>query len=296
MDKPEVSVDQVEYLKEVAHQIRRDIVRQIAQVGDGHPGGALGAAELFAALYFAIMDHDASEPTRANRDRFVLSNGHICAALYSALARSGYLPLETLSTLRALGSDLQGHPARQHLAFAVETSAGPLGQGLSVANGLAIGNLVDGFDNQVYCLLGDGELQEGQVWEAFMTAAHYRLANITVFISYNGIQIDGRVDDVMGVEPLYDKLSAFNWNVSDIDGHDITAILSAVRKAKEVTDRPTAVICRTVLGKGVPFMENEVAWHGGKLSMEQAQEALTALGPPQRFQDFPIEGEPNALR
>lgn len=281
-----LSPERRDQLDQTAHQIRRDIITAIAIAGDGHPGGALGAAELFAALYFEVMRHNPQEPQMPGRDRFVLSNGHICAGLYSTLARAGYFPVSELSTHRKIGSRLQGHPARVHLPDIVETSSGPLGQGLSVANGLALAARLDGLQSRVFVLLGDGELQEGQVWEAAMTAAHYKLRNLTMFISYNRLQIDGAVDDVMGIDPIAAKLEAFNWRVLDIDGHDIEAVVAAAQPAPEADERPTAVILRTVMGKGVTFMEDKAVWHGGKLSREQAQEALSGLGPARGFQDI----------
>ncbi len=281
-----LSPERRDQLHQAAHQIRRDIITAIAVAGDGHPGGALGAAELFAALYFEVMHHNPREPQMPGRDRFVLSNGHICAGLYSALARAGYFPVAELLTHRKIGSRLQGHPARTHLPDMVETSSGPLGQGLSVANGLALAARLDGVQSRVFALLGDGEMQEGQVWEAVMTAAHYKLQNLTMFVSYNRLQIDGAVEDVMGIDPLAAKLESFQWRVVEIDGHDIEAVVAAAQPAPTEDHRPTAVILRTVMGKGVSFMEDKAAWHGGKLSMEQAQQALSGLGPAIGFDDI----------
>ncbi len=287
---PSATTVSADDIRDLAHQIRRDVVRSIACAGAGHPGGALGGAEIFAMLYSGVMNHDPGNPKNPQRDRFVLSNGHICAGFYAALARSGYFPPDELATLRKINGHLQGHPARAHMPDTVETSSGPLGQGLSVCNGLAFAARLDNSPARMYCFVGDGEMQEGQLWEALMTAGHHKLTNVTLFISYNALQIDGEVDKVKKVEPLADKLRAFHWNVVDVDGHDVDALLAAVDTAKQTTDRPTAIIARTVMGKGVPYMEDKAAWHGGKLSWDQANEALEALGPARNYTDFAIEG------
>ena len=282
-------------LEALAHQVRRDIIRSIACAGAGHPGGALGAAEFFAALYSEILNFGPEDLDRKDRDRFILSNGHICAGFYAVLARCGFLEVDELARLRKMGSHLQGHPARAHLPGLVEASSGPLGQGVSVANGLALAARLDRYAARVYCLVGDGELQEGQVWEALMTAAHYRLNNITLFVAYNGLQIDGSLDDVKRLEPMVAKFEAFGWNVLDIDGHDVEAIVGAAAAAGEHEAGPSVVVLRTVMGRGVPFMENNHVWHGGPLSTEQAKEALQALGPADGYQDFKITGSSNEL-
>jgi transketolase len=276
----------IQKVRELAKQIRRDVILAIASAGTGHPGGTLGAAEIFASLYGHAMRHDPKNPKDPNRDRFILSNGHICAGFYAALARTGYFPADELAGFRKLNGHLQGHPARSHMPDMVETSSGPLGQGLSVANGLALAARLDGRDSRIYCLMGDGEMQEGQVWEALMTSAHYKLASVTLFVSYNKLQIDGAVEDVMGIEPLAGKLASFGWNIVDIDGHDVSAVLGAIEAAKAECDKPTAIIARTVMGKGVAFMEDKAAWHGGKLSWDQAREALQSIGASSVYTDF----------
>ncbi len=274
-------------LSALATQVRRDTVRMITNTGSGHVGGALGAAEIMAALYGAVMNHDLSDPAR---DRFVLSNGHICAAFYSVLSRVGHLDPAELATFRKLNSRLQGHPARVDLPGLIETSTGPLGQGLSVANGLALASKLDALGNQVFCLLGDGELQEGQVWEALMSANQHRLTNLTIIVSYNGLQIDGNLEDVKSLEPLSDKLVAFGLRVVELDGHDVEALVRALSDSRS-SDRPTAIIARTVMGKGVSFMEDLAAWHGKVPSREQGERALEEIGAAAGFADFPI-GEP----
>ena len=274
-------------ITELARQIRRDVVRMISNAGSGHPGGALGIAEIMAVLYGWAMNRGTARD--ADRDRLVLSNGHICAAQYSALARTGLIAAAELATFRKLGSRLQGHPSRAFLPDFVETSTGPLGQGFSVANGLALGMRLSGGTGRVYCIVGDGEMQEGQVWEALMTAAQYRLSNVLLFVSYNGLQIDGEVDRIKRIEPLAARLSAFGWNAREIDGHDVTAVVQAVQDGRSETSRPTAVVARTVMGKGVPFMEGVAKWHGTCPSSSEAQTALEAIGVSPSYQDFPLQ-------
>lgn len=276
-----------DHLQTLATQIRRDAIRMIAANGSGHPGGALGAAEIFAVLYGHIMNHNPADP---HRDRFVLSNGHICAALYSVLSRCGYLDPAELATFRRANSRLQGHPAHLDLPDLIETSTGPLGQGLSVANGLALAFKLDGNPGRIYCLVGDGEMQEGQIWEALMTASHYRLNNVTLIVSYNGLQIDGEIDAVKSIQPLGDKLRAFGWQVWEVDGHDIAALIQALEETRQST-RPSAIIAHTVMGKGVPFMEGKALWHGKAPSLEQAAEALRMIGKTSFYQDFPLAGD-----
>lgn len=265
-------------LERVAAQIRRDVIAQTAAAASGHPGGALGAAEILAALYFRELRHDPARPDWPERDRFVLSNGHLCAGLYSAMARSGYFPPAELLTFRRIGTRLQGHPSRVDLP-GVETSGGPLGQGLSVANGIALGLRLRGVPARVYCLVGDGELQEGQIWEAAMTAPHYRLDRVCLIINDNGLQIDGPTARVKRVEPIGPRFQAFGWRVHEIDGHDFTAIAAAFEEFHETRDLPTAIVAKTVMGKGVSFMEGDAKWHGTAPSHEQAERALRELPP-----------------
>lgn len=264
--------------------MKRDIIQLVAK-NTGHPGGALGAADLIAELYFNRMKHDPQNPDKEDRDRFVLSNGHICAALYSAMARSGYFPVEELGTLRKINSRLQGHPSRVDLP-GVETSSGPLGQGLSVANGMALANRLKNIDARIYCLVGDGEIQEGQIWEAVMTSAHYKLDKLALIVSWNDIQIDGRVKDVMNIEPIADKFKSFGWHTIEIDGHDLHQIREAFDQFEQHKGAPTAIIARTVIGKGVSYMEHEPIWHGKAPSADEAAQALQEIGPSSYGEDL----------
>jgi len=259
-----------------ARVIRRHIIRMLGEAGSGHPGGSLSATEIVTALYFHVMRLDPARPDWPARDRFVLSKGHACPVLYAALAERGFFPVEELLTLRKLGSRLQGHPDMRKLP-GVEMSTGSLGQGLSAANGMALAARLDGRDYRVYVLLGDGESQEGQVWEAAMAAAHYRLDNLTAFLDYNGLQIDGPCAEVMAVAPVAEKWRAFGWHVIEIDGHDFRQILQAVEEARETRGRPTMIVARTVKGKGVSFMEHQVDWHGVAPKGEQVERALAEL-------------------
>lgn len=267
----------VHEIKEISTRIKRDVI-QLTSRNTGHPGGAIGAADIIAELYFNRMNHDPKNPDKEDRDRFVLSNGHICAALYSAMARSGYFPIEELQTLRKINSRLQGHPSRKDLP-GVETSSGPLGQGLSIANGMALANRMKNIDARTYCFVGDGEIQEGQIWEAVMTAAHYKLDKLCLIISWNDIQIDGRVKDVMNIEPIADKFKAFGWNTIEIDGHELEQIRSAFESFEKHSGEPTVIIARTVIGKGVSYMEHQPIWHGKAPSAEEAAKALEEIGP-----------------
>lgn len=263
-------------LQEKAKTIRRYIVSMLCEAGSGHPGGSLSAADMVAVLFFDTMKLDPENPEWPERDRFVLSKGHAAPVLYAALAEKGFFLAEELHTLRKLGSRLQGHPDMKRLP-GVEMSTGSLGQGLSAANGMAMGLRLDGGDQRVYVMLGDGEVQEGQVWEAAMAAAHYKLDNLTGFLDYNNLQIDGPVEEVMGVAPLADKWRAFGWHVIEIDGHNLAQILAAVDEAKATKGKPTMVIAKTVKGKGVCFMENQAGWHGNAPKPEQRDQALQEL-------------------
>ena len=265
------------FLKKKAGDIRIDIIREIHAAGSGHPGGSLSAADIITYLYFAEMDVDPQNPDRPDRDRFVLSKGHAAPALYAALAEKGFFPKETLFTLRKLGSILQGHPDKKKVP-GVEMSTGSLGQGISAAVGMALAAKTDGRKNRVYALLGDGELQEGIVWEAAMAASHYKLDNLTAFVDWNGLQIDGKNEDVMTVAPVGEKFMAFGWNVQLIDGHDFGQIEQAVDNAKRIKGCPQMIVARTVKGKGVSFMENEAGWHGKAPDDAQAKQAVEELG------------------
>ncbi len=269
-------IEGITELKLVANTIRVDIVKMLSEAGSGHPAGSLGLADIFTALYFNIMNHDPQNPSWEERDRFVLSNGHVCPVLYASLANSGYFPKEELSTLRLLGSRLQGHPHRGALP-GIENSSGPLGQGFPIAVGMALVAAREKKNWRVYCVVSDGEQQEGQIWEAAMLAAKFKLGNLTAIMDRNYIQIDGTTEDVNPLDPLGDKYRAFNWNVIEVDGHDIEAILAAYAQAKEITDKPTMIIAKTVPCKGIPFMEGLVEWHGKTPKEEETEKAYCAL-------------------
>lgn len=263
-------------LKKQATKSRKLILEMLEKAGNGHPGGSLSAIDIITALFFNEMKVDPKNPENENRDRFVLSKGHGVPALYATLAYRGYFKPEDTMTLRQLGSPFQGHPDRVRMP-AVEASTGSLGQGLSVAQGMAIAGKLDKKDFRVYCLMGDGETQEGQVWEALMSAGNYKLNNLCVFLDANKYQIDGQTKDVMDIEPLEDKIKAFKWNVLRIDGHDMEQILGALKKARAETTKPTMIIADTVKGKGVSFMENVNKWHGVSPTKDELKKALEEL-------------------
>jgi len=263
-------------LKKIATEIRKSIIIQTASAGSGHPGGSLSGVEILTYLYFVEMNIDPKNPKDPNRDRFVLSKGHASPLLYAVLAEKGFINKDELTGFRQIYSNLQGHPDMKKVP-GVEMSTGSLGQGLSVANGMALAGKLDGKSYRVYVLLGDGEIQEGQIWEAAMTAAHYKLDNLTAFLDHNGLQIDGKITEVMSPEPVDEKFKAFGWHVIKIDGHDFNQIENAVNEAKTVKGKPTIIIAETVKGKGVSFMENEAGWHGTAPNKEQAQKALEEL-------------------
>lgn len=256
--------------------IRKYIIEEVFSAKSGHPGGSLSCTDIFTVLYFDEMRVDVNNPKWADRDRFVLSKGHCAPALYATLALKGFFPEKDLFTLRKIDSYLEGHPSMTYVP-GVDMSTGSLGQGISAAAGMAMAAKLDKKDYRVYSILGDGELQEGQVWEAAMAAAHYKLDNLTAFVDYNGLQIDGTIQEVMNPEPIADKFAAFGWNVISIDGHDIEAIKDAIEQAKTVKGKPTMVVCRTVKGKGVSFMENNGAWHGSAPNQEQRDQAIAEL-------------------
>ncbi len=264
-------------LKSISTEIRKDIVKMLTESASGHPGGSLSATDIMTVLFFKEMNIDPNNEKDPNRDRFVLSKGHAAPVLYSTLARRGYFPVEELSTLRKFKSRLQGHPSIQYLP-GIDMSTGSLGQGISAAVGMALAGKIDKKDYRVYTILGDGELEEGQVWEASMCAAHYKLNNLTAFIDFNGLQIDGDITKVMNPCPIDKKFEAFGWNVLVIDGHNYEEIIDAIEKAKECKDKPTAVVCKTIKGKGISFMENQAEWHGIAPSREQCEAALKELG------------------
>ena len=263
-------------LQKIANEVRKDIVTAVHAAKAGHPGGSLSAADLFTYLYFEEMNIDPKDPKKADRDRFVLSKGHIAPALYSTLAHRGYFPVEDLTTLRHVGSYLQGHPDMKHIP-GVDMSSGSLGQGSSAAVGMALAGKLDNASYRVYCVLGDGEVQEGQVWEAAMFAGARKLDNLVFVVDNNGLQIDGDIEDVCSPYPLPDKFKAFNFNVIEIDAHDFEQIADAFKKARETKGMPTAIIMKSVKGKGVSFMENNVSWHGTAPNDEQYAQAMADL-------------------
>jgi transketolase len=277
----------VEDLKEMARQIRRDIIKMLMISQSGHSGGPLGLAEIFACLYFRILRYDSTNPTWPERDLFFLSAGHLAPVWYSALARAGFYPLPELGTLRRLNTRLHGHPAPwyTHGVPGVEVASGSLGQGLSIAAGAALGLRLDGRPNRVVVLHGDGELDEGQIWEAAMTAGHYGLENLTAIVDRNFCQIDNRTDKVMELEPLADKWRAFRWNVVECDGNGVEDFLLAMERARSHRGQPSVVLARTFMGRGVSFMEDDYRWHGVPPSLEQGRQALAELAPT-RFGDF----------
>jgi transketolase len=270
----DLSIDE---MAAIAKQLRRHIVRMTGKAGSGHPGGSLSAADIITALYFRILRHDPANPRWEDRDRFVLSKGHAAPALYAALVECGYLDACELDTLRTTGSCLQGH-CDATTTTGVEMSSGSLGQGLSFGIGVAVAGRLDGKDYRVYVLLGDGECDEGQVWEAAMAAAHYKVDSLVAVIDHNEQQIDGWNRDVMNLEPLPDKWRAFGWHVLEVDGHDLPRVIEALEAAKRIKGRPTAIIAHTVKGKGVSFMENNPDFHGVAPTPEEVERALEELG------------------
>lgn len=264
-------------LEGIARRVRHHIVQMVAEAGSGHPGGSLSCADILVALYFRVLHVDPNRPEWPERDRFVLSKGHACPALYAVLAERGFFPIEDLWTLRRLGSHLQGHPDMRKTP-GVEASTGSLGQGLSIGLGMALAARLDAAAWRVYVLLGDGEIQEGQVWEAAMAAAHYRADDLTAILDWNGLQIDGPNDEVMSVRPVAEKWRGFGWEVREINGHRFPEILDALAWARTVRGRPAIILARTVKGRGVSFMEGQVDWHGKAPSPPQAEQALAELG------------------
>ncbi|MBE5859197.1 MAG: transketolase [Butyrivibrio sp.] len=263
-------------LQKIANEVRKGIVTAVHSAGAGHPGGSLSAADIFTYLYFEEMNIDPKDPVAADRDRFVLSKGHTAPGLYSAMAQRGYFPVEELKTLRKLGSRLQGHPSMQYLP-GLDMSSGSLGQGISVACGMALSAKLDNKDFRTYTLLGDGEIEEGQVWEAAMFAGFRKLDNLVVIVDNNGLQIDGPIDQVCSPYPIDKKFEAFNFHVINIDAHDFDAIRAAFKEARETKGQPTAIIAHSIKGKGVSFMENQVSWHGVAPNDEEYAKAMEDL-------------------
>jgi transketolase len=266
---------QIKELEKKAMAVRRLIVQMLGKAASGHPGGSLSAADLITVLYFAVMRYDPKNPDWPDRDRFHMSKGHCCPLWYAVLSEAGYFPQDKLWTLRRLGSILQGHPDRR--TPGVDVASGSLGQGLSVALGMSLASKIDRKDYRVYVLLGDGEIQEGNVWEAAMAAAHYKCDNLCAILDSNGFQIDGRTEAIMNLEPIVLKWQAFGWHTIEIDGHNIKEIISAYQKAQKLKGKPTIIIGRTIKGKGVSFMENVVDFHGRAPTKEETDKAIEEL-------------------
>ncbi|HEX8949551.1 MAG TPA: transketolase [Dissulfurispiraceae bacterium] len=264
-------------LTEQAKRVRIEILKMLTKSGSGHTGGSLSAADIVTALYFYKMNHKPQDPKWSERDRFILSKGHAAPLLYTVLALSGYFDKALLGGLRKVGCPLQGHPSSK-LLKGVEVSTGSLGQGLSIANGIAMGLRLDKSPARVYCLLGDGEIQEGQVWEAAMTAGHYMLDNLCAIVDANGLQIDGRCADVMKVEPVAEKWKAFHWHVFEIDGHNMEAVVNALDEAEKIKGKPSVIIAKTVKSKGVSFFEDKAEYHGVTPTEKELETALKELG------------------
>ena len=273
-----LSDEKVKELSEKANDIRMSIIKMLVEAKSGHTAGPLGMTEIFTLLYFHILKHDPKNPTWPERDRLILSNGHICPVLYASMAHAGYFPVEELQTLRKLGTRLQGHPHREYLPF-LENSSGPLGSGLSQAVGMALADRMDKKDKSrfIYCLMSDGELQEGNTWEAIMLGGKYRLRNVIAIIDRNNIQIEGDTEEVMPLEPLQSKWRAFNWHVIEVGGHDFSALNEAIEEAQAVAEKPTVIIAHTIPGKGVSFMARDYRWHGKPPTKEEGAKALAEL-------------------
>jgi len=267
--------EELKQLYKTANKIRKLIIQMTARAGSGHPGGSLSSTEIVTCLYFKVMRHNPKEPKWPKRDRFHLSKGHACPVLYAALALSGYFKIDELWNLRKLGSILQGHPDRR--TPGVEVASGSLGQGLSVALGMALAGKIDNQDWRVYCLMGDGEIQEGNIWEAAMAAPHFKLDNLCGIVDYNHFQIDGRTEEIMNLEPLVNKWESFGWHTIQCDGHNIEELLEAFEEAKSVKQKPTVIIAHTVKGKGVSFMEHVVDFHGRAPTEKEKEGALKEL-------------------
>lgn len=272
-----MKIKDVNELQAYANKIRQGVIEATYDAKSGHPGGSLSIAEILSVLYFNQMNIDEKNPKAKERDRLVLSKGHTSPALYSALALRGFFDKEELKTFRNINSRLQGHPDMNKVP-GVDASTGSLGQGLSIANGMAMASKLDGEGVRVYCICGDGEIQEGQIWEAAMTAAHYKLDNLCLIVDNNNLQIDGKVEDVMSVYPIDKKFKSFGFETINVDGHNIKELITAFETAKKVKGKPTAIIANTIKGRGISFMENVVGWHGKAPNEEQYKEAMSELG------------------
>ncbi|MEX2013146.1 MAG: transketolase [Candidatus Levyibacteriota bacterium] len=272
----DLNEEKLKELEKTANEIRMLIIDMLLEAGSGHSGGPLGMADIFTALYFHIAKHDPKNPDWEERDKIVLSNGHICPVRYATMAKAGYFPVEELKTLRKINSRLQGHPHRTALPGA-ETTSGPLGEGLSQSIGMALANKLDKKPGKIYCLTSDGEHQEGNTWEAAMLAPKYKLDNLIQIIDRNNIQIDGNTEDIVPLEPLREKYEAFGWYVLEIDGHNMEGIVDAVGEAHAIHDKPICIIAHTIPGKGVSFMENDYTWHGKPPNKDEAKKAIDEL-------------------
>ena len=271
-----MKINNTKELEKIANNIRIDILNQVYIAKSGHPGGALSIADILAVLYFNEMNINAKAYKMINRDRLILSKGHAVAALYAVLAERGFFEKEELNTFRKLGSRLQGHPDMERLP-GIDISTGSLGQGLSVANGMAIAAKMDKLDSRIYCILGDGEIEEGQIWEAAMTSSKYKLDNLCVILDYNGLQIDGKITEVKGLNNIEDKFKSFGFNVISCDGNNIEQLIQSFNKAKSEKEKPSIIIAKTVKGKGIPFMENKAEWHGKAPNDNEFIEGMNAL-------------------
>lgn len=271
-----MKITDINELEKIAKEIRRGIIEQVYNAQSGHPGGSLSIADILTVLYFYEMNLDEKNPNWEDRDRLVLSKGHCSPALYSCLANKGYFPKEDLKTFRNINSYLQGHPDKNKVP-GVDMTTGSLGQGLSAANGMAIAGKMDNKNYRVYCVLGDGEIEEGQIWEAVMASNKYKLDNLCVIIDNNNLQIDGTIEEVMSSYPIDEKFKSFGFQIINIDGHDIEEIIKALEVAKNVKDKPTCIIAKTIKGKGVSFMENQVGWHGKAPNKEQYEQAIRGI-------------------
>jgi transketolase len=272
-----LNVDDITELTERAKKIRQHIIKMTNAAGSGHPGGSLSAVEILTCLYFRILKHNPKDPHWPERDRFILSKGHAAPALYAVLAESGYIPVDELMTLRKLGCRLQGHPSMT-VTPGVEMSTGSLGHGLAVANGMALAAKLDRKLNRIYVLCGDGEMDVGEIWESAMLASHYKLDNVTMYLDRNMLQLDGPTEKIMSIEPLADKWKAFGWHVQEIDGHNMREIMMATEHAKNTHGKPSVIICHTVKGKGVSFMEGTVHFHGKAPNKDECTKALEEIG------------------
>ena len=273
-----LSEEKIKELEIKANTVRQSIIEMLVEAGSGHTAGSLGMADIFTLFYFHILKHDPKNPLWVERDRLVLSNGHICPVLYAAMAHSGYFPIEELKTLRKFGTRLQGHPHREYLPF-IENSSGPLGEGLSQAVGMALVDRMDKKDNDrfIYCFMSDGELDEGNTWEGMMLAGKNKLGNLIAIIDRNNIQLSGNTEDIMPLEPLADKMRAFNWHVIEVSGHDFRALNEAVEEAQAISEKPTVIIAHTIPGRGVREWENDYRWHGKAPTKKEGEMALKKL-------------------